>query len=53
MNGEGYKEVRFDQYCSKCMHKDMPGGKSPCNECLSIPARLYSSKPENFEEAKT
>lgn len=53
MNGEGYKEVRFDQYCSKCVHKDVLGSKPPCDECLSIPARLYSSKPENFKEAKT
>lgn len=53
MNGEGYKEVRFDQYCSKCVHKDAHGSDSPCDECLSIPARPYSHKPENFEEAKT
>lgn len=53
MNSEGYKEVRFDQYCSKCTHKDVPGSRPPCDECLSIPIRPYSHKPEKFKEAKT
>lgn len=53
MNGEGYKEVRFDQYCSKCAHKDVNDWMPPCDECLSSPIRPYSHKPEKFEEKKS
>ena len=53
MNGEGYKEVRFDQYCSKCIQKDVNDWMPPCNECLSHPTRPYSHKPEKFEEKKS
>ena len=35
MNGEGYKEVRFDQYCSKCVHEDVNDWMPPCDERLS------------------
>lgn len=52
MNSEGYKEVRFDQYCSKCTHKDVNDWMPPCDECLSSPIRSYSQKPEKFEESK-
>ena len=50
MNGEGYKEVRFDQYCHKCVHEEVNDCMPPCGECLSCPIRPYARKPEKFEE---
>ena len=47
---ETYKEVYFDQYCSKCEHKDISEKEYPCDECLSNPVNLYSHKPVKFEE---
>ena len=56
-----YKEVFFDVYCPTCKHKDEPeviydkDGKDVsdrCNECLTTPARLYSHKPELWEDRK-
>ena len=55
-----YKEVFFDAYCPTCKHKDEPEviyddkGKTVsdrCNECLTIPARIDSHKPELWEES--
>ena len=53
MNGDGYKEVYFDQYCSKCAHEDVNDWMPPCDECLSYLIRPYSHKPEKFEEKKS
>lgn len=48
---EGYKEVRYDLYCTKCKHYDENNeNKEPCEECLDEPARLHSEKPARFEE---
>lgn len=54
---EKFKEVYFDQYCEKCAHfneknedPELTENES-CHECLNEPARLYSHKPLNFEEA--
>ena len=44
------KEVRFDIWCSKCKHKDVPEVKDPCNECLDIGANIDSEKPVKYEE---
>ena len=44
------KEVYFDKYCSKCVHKDVDEEELPCDECLATPARDDSHKPEYFKE---
>ena len=49
-NGEGYKEVYFDQYCETCKHKELEQHKEPCDECLSNPTNLYSHKPVKYEK---
>lgn len=46
------KEVYFDKYCSKCIHKDIPETDDPCNECLTQPSNENSHKPINFKEEK-
>ena len=43
------KIVEFEQWCPRCKHEDTPGTEEPCNECLSIPARMGSRKPEKWE----
>ena len=45
-----YQEVNFNTYCDLCKNKDVPETEEPCNECLSEPTNLYSTKPINFEE---
>jgi hypothetical protein len=45
-----YNEVCFSEYCLRCKHQDCDHWKDPCNECLSNPVNLHSSKPVNFEE---
>lgn len=44
------KFVQFEVYCEKCKNKDKSATADPCNECLAIPARENSHKPEFFEE---
>lgn len=45
------KEVYYDKYCSKCIHKDEePLEDTPCDECLDHPVNWYSHKPVKFEE---
>lgn len=46
---ENMKEVRFDRYCKLCKHKDLDEKMDPCNECLEVPAREGSVKPEHYE----
>lgn len=46
-----YKEVRFDEYCEKCKHKDLKEYENPCHECLNESENLYSHKPVNYKEA--
>lgn len=46
------KEVRFDQWCQTCAHSGVDEKESPCTECLGVPARVDSTKPENWEEKK-
>jgi len=52
MQPSEYKEVYFDQYCDKCVHKEESDTDDPCNECLTSPVNLYSHKPTKFEEEK-
>lgn len=50
MNDRMMKFVKFDEYCHRCKHEKEPDTSIPCDECLSYPAREFSSKPINFEE---
>ena len=45
-----YKEVYFDQYCKKCLHKDEDETSDACDECLANPSNINSHKPVNFKE---
>jgi len=53
MNGDGYKEVYFDQYCPKCEHEKLDETKDPCDLCLAYPMNLYSHKPIHFKEKES
>lgn len=44
------KEVFFDQYCKTCVNKDLPEDADPCDDCLNIPGRQDSHKPEYYEK---
>lgn len=50
MGPNGEKIVDFATYCHRCKHFDKDSTDDPCNECLGIPARQYSNKPEYYEE---
>lgn len=52
MDNEGYKEVKFWEYCGKCVHKDVKESDLPCDECLTYGINLYSHKPVNWRPAK-
>lgn len=43
------KEVYFWEWCWKCKNLKMLENESPCDECLSIPAREGSHKPYYYE----
>ena len=45
-----YKEVYFNEYCSKCKYKDTLESDDPCDECLTNPSNIDSHKPINFKE---
>lgn len=49
---QDYKIVEFWNWCPSCKYADADESESPCNECLEVTARLFSHKPENWEEAK-
>lgn len=44
------KEVYFEEYCKKCIHKDLEESEEPCDECLVIQTNLYSHKPICYRE---
>ena len=48
MSEYNYKEVRFDEYCEKCINKDKPEEDDTCAECLEEPMNEYSHKPVRF-----
>ena len=52
MSRSDWKEVRFDNWCSKCLHWKKPQGEEPCDSCLEHGMREGTEKPENFEERK-
>ena len=47
------KEVYFDQYCSKCVNKDVDESdvNGACWDCLDSPSNVDSHKPLYFKEA--
>ena len=45
-----YKEVLYNEYCKKCVHKDLDEHEEPCEECMSEPVNLWSKRPVKFEE---
>ena len=51
MDNEQYKFVEFEKYCDSCKYKNTKADDDPCDECLSISARLYSHKPEKYEKS--
>ena len=42
------KMVDFYWYCPRCIHKDVPEVKNPCNACLAQPVNENSRKPINY-----
>ena len=44
------KEVYFNEYCNKCMYKDIREEDEPCSECVETSAREESHKPILFKE---
>lgn len=42
------KIVLFDQYCKKCIHKNVPEVEDPCNRCLTHSVNDNSHKPVNY-----
>lgn len=46
------KFVEFDKFCKKCKNWKTSPSADPCNECLSVPARLGTRVPEKFKEEK-
>ena len=47
------REVRFDIWCAKCKHKDVPEEKDPCNECLDEGYNIESERPVRYEEKES
>ena len=45
-----YKEVYFNEWCSKCKYEETPETEDPCDDCLAERKREYSHKPAKFEE---
>ena len=41
-------EVEFDTYCPTCRFKETDEAESPCRECLNVPARVDSRRPERY-----
>lgn len=44
------KEVYFEHYCKTCEYFNKKEDEAPCDDCLSIPARFESHKPECWKE---
>lgn len=45
------KEVRFDEYCSTCIHRDTPEGdpEGACFDCLENSHNIDSHKPTGYK----
>ena len=46
------KIVDFFKYCSTCKYFTRSEWEPPCDECVELPARVDSHKPEYYEEEK-
>lgn len=44
------KEVDFEKYCNLCVYKLLSENQDPCDDCLAVPAREDSHKPEYFKQ---
>ena len=44
------KIVKFNEYCNRCVHKDVKETEDPCNECLNNPSNEDSRSPIYFKE---
>lgn len=44
------EEVRYDIYCRRCKHWDLPESEDPCFTCLDQPTNEGSKKPVKYEE---
>lgn len=44
------KIVKFEEWCPKCVYFKTDENDDPCRECISVPAREDSRKPEKFKE---
>jgi len=47
------KMVEFEKYCINCKHKNVPGHKDPCHECLDNPTNVGSIQPVKYEKEET
>lgn len=45
---ENTKEVMFYKWCKECKNFETPETDDPCNECLTQPWNVDSTKPINF-----
>lgn len=49
MENQNFKEVYFHLYCPTCKYSEKKEADDPCYDCLTIPARQDSHKPEMYE----
>lgn len=42
--------VEFDKYCNTCAHKDVNENEEPCSDCMALPVREDSRRPDKYEE---
>ncbi len=47
------KFVDFETYCKTCKYEKTDEGEDPCNDCLSVPARENTRKPERWVEKES
>lgn len=52
MDESKWHEVDFT-LCLSCKHKNLTEHEEPCCDCLAIPARMDSRRPEYWEEMKS
>ncbi|WP_458459298.1 hypothetical protein [Pseudobutyrivibrio sp.] len=44
------KEVRFDEYCKKCVHYEKKESEDPCWDCLNHAWNYDTHAPVDFKE---
>lgn len=49
---ENMKEVCFYPYCETCEHLKKDESEEPCCDCLEIPVRPNSHRPEYYKKAE-